>query len=68
MNGYALDANIISFLLRKNKKLQDKVYYEANIGRDVIIPAIAYYEVKRGLMDVKATEELVAFERLCDII
>lgn len=68
MNGYALDSNIISFLLRKNKKLQDRVYHEANNGKGVIIPAIAYYEVKRGLIDAQATTKLAAFERLCDMV
>lgn len=68
MNGYALDANIISFLLRKNKSLQERVYYEAGDGKGVVIPAIAYYEVKRGLIDTRATEKLAAFERLCDMI
>jgi len=68
MNGYALDANIISFLLRKNKSLQKRVYHEANDGKGIIIPAVAYYEVKRGLIDAQATEKLLAFERLCDMV
>ena len=62
MNGYALDTNIISFLLRGNKQLQEKVYHEASGGRGVIIPPIAYYEVKRGLVDYHAPVKLAAFE------
>ena len=68
MNGYALDANTISFLLRKDKQVQDKVYNEANGGKGVIIPAIAYYEVKRGLIDYHATKKLKDFERLCGMV
>ena len=68
MNGYALDANIISFLLRKNNELQKRVYYEAKNGGGIIIPAIAYYEVKRGLINSRATIKLAAFERLCDMV
>jgi len=68
MNGYALDANTISFLLRKNKQIQEKVYREACDGKGVIIPAIAYYEVKRGLIDAQAMVKLSCFENLCDIV
>jgi predicted nucleic acid-binding protein len=48
MSGYAVDTNIISFLLRGNKQLQEKVYREANGGAGVIIPPVAYYEIKRA--------------------
>ena len=65
MSGYALDANIISFLLRGNRQLQERIYREANNGRGVIVLPVAYYEVKRGLINYKAHGKLVAFERLC---
>ena len=68
MSGYALDTNIISFLLRGNKQLQEKVYQEANSGSGVIIPPIAYYEIKRGLIDYHAPVKLAAFERLCNML
>jgi predicted nucleic acid-binding protein len=68
MSGYALDTNIISFLLRGNKQLQDKAYREANGGNGVIIPPIAYYEAKRGLIANNAPVKLAAFERLCDML
>jgi predicted nucleic acid-binding protein len=68
MSGYALDTNIITFLLKKDKKLQAKVYSEANEGQRVIIPPIAFYETKRGLLDLQATTKLSAFERLCDVL
>lgn len=68
MSGYALDTNIISFILRGNRQLQEKVYLEANGGAGVIIPPIAYYEVKRGLIDYHAPVKLAAFERLCSVL
>jgi predicted nucleic acid-binding protein len=68
MSGYAIDTNIISFLLRKNKKLQEKVYMESNYGQGVTIPPIAFYEVKRGLLDANATAKLSAFENLCSML
>jgi len=68
MNGYALDTNVISHLLRGNHNLQNKVYEKANSINRVIIPAIAYYEVKRGLIACQALAKLVAFERLCRLL
>jgi len=66
MNGYALDTNIISFAIRGNVTLQQKIYNEANSGTSIVIPSIAYYELKRGLLDAKATTKLKLFEHLCN--
>ncbi|MCL1808532.1 MAG: type II toxin-antitoxin system VapC family toxin [Clostridiales bacterium] len=66
MNGYAVDTNIISFLLRGNQKLQDKVYNETAEGKIVAIPPIAYYEVRRWLIERHAAVKLSAFEELCE--
>ena len=68
MNGYAVDTNIISFLMRGNLELQKKIYREANAVNGVIIPPIVYYEIKRGLKDHHASEKLAAFKRLCDML
>ena len=68
MSGYAVDTNIISFMLRGDRQLQERVYREANDGAGVIIPPIAYYEIKRGLISVQATVKLAAFERLCKML
>ena len=68
MSGYAVDTNIISFMLRGDRQLQERVYREANDGAGVIIPPIAYYEVKRGLISVHAPVKLAAFERLCKML
>jgi len=68
MSGYALDTNIISYLLRGNLELQECVYREANHGKGVSIPPIVYYEIKRGLIHKQAFVKLEAFNRLCDIL
>ena len=68
MSCYCVDTNIISYILRKDKKLQDRVYREANEGAGVLIPPIAYYEIKRGLIEANATTKLRDFERLCNMI
>jgi len=68
MSGYAVDTNIISFMLRGDRELQAKVYREANEGAGVVIPPIAYYEIKRGLINNQAPTKLAAFERLCGLL
>ena len=68
MSGYAVDSNIISFMLRGNRQLQERVYQEANEGEGVIIPPIAYYEVKRGLLAHNAPAKLASFEKLCNLL
>lgn len=68
MNGYALDTNIISFLLRGNRQIQERVYQEANGGKSVIIPPVVYYEIKRGLINYQAPAKLAAFESLCTLL
>ena len=68
MNGYALDTNTISFILRGDKCLQKKVYDEVNGGISVVIPPIAYYEIKRGLIANQAQNKLKAFERLYGLL
>ena len=65
MSGFAIDTNIISFLLRGNRKLQEKVIEEATEGKGAIIPSIAYYEIRRWLIERHAAVKLSAFEELC---
>ena len=66
MSQYAVDSNIISFIMRGDRHLQNRVYREADEGEGVIIPPITYYEVKRGLIDCNSKIKLDAFKRLCD--
>ena len=62
MNGYAIDTNIVSFLLRGNRTLQDRISGELV---DIVIPPIVYYEIRRWLVENKAAVKLSAFEELC---
>ncbi|MCL1956417.1 MAG: PIN domain-containing protein [Fibromonadales bacterium] len=68
MSRYALDTNIISYLLRGDKGLQERISYEVKNGDGVVILPIVYYEIKRGLIDKNAMVKLAAFERLCNIL
>jgi tRNA(fMet)-specific endonuclease VapC len=59
--GYILDANIITAFLkgdvRVSKKLRNLEFQE------IFISAISYYEIKRGLLAIRATRQLIEFDR-----
>ncbi|MDR1704742.1 MAG: PIN domain-containing protein [Clostridiales bacterium] len=61
---YALDTNIISYILNGNGALDYKLNEIVPIN-EVIIPLFVYYEVRRGLIAKQAERKLRAFERLC---
>jgi tRNA(fMet)-specific endonuclease VapC len=63
---YALDANIISFLLRPGKNQDVVQKFEETIGQehDYIFPPFSHYEVLWHLLRKDATAQLRAFERL----
>ena len=62
---YALDTNIISYMLRGDKEINRRWRREESIGNTSVIPLIVYYEVKRGLQIVEAKTKLEAFLHLC---
>jgi predicted nucleic acid-binding protein len=61
---YALDTNIITYYLKGNEKIQDKVDKEAE-NENIVIPPFAYFEVKKWLLAVNSKTRLQAFEELC---
>ena len=68
MSVFVLDSNILSFYLRQNQQIIKKVQTALLEGNEVLIGPIAYYEVKRGLMAIKAEKRLVEFATLCKIL
>jgi len=62
---YALDSNVISYALRKDKAILDRIAEAARQGNDIIIPPIAYYEVRRWLNVTGATSKERYFNELC---
>jgi tRNA(fMet)-specific endonuclease VapC len=59
--SYLLDTNIITAFLkgdvRVSKKLRNLEFQE------IFISAISYYEIKRGLLAIRATRQLMEFDR-----
>ena len=68
MSVFVLDSNIVSFYLRQNQKIIKKVHDTLLAGHEVLIGPIAYYEVKRGLLAIKAESRLTEFTSLCKIL
>ena len=61
---YALDSNIISYLLKDDKQVQERFRAEIDDGNIYTIPQLVYYEIKRGLFFINAQVKLKAFNEL----
>ena len=68
MSVFVLDSNIVSFYLRQNQTIIQKVNDSLLAGNEVLISPIAYYEVKRGSLAIKADKRLREFTALCKIL
>ncbi|GHV05005.1 tRNA(fMet)-specific endonuclease VapC [Clostridia bacterium] len=62
---YALDTNIISYLLRPDEEVVARYLEATDNGDTCVIPPVAYYEIKRGLLAANATTKMLAFNELC---
>ncbi|MBU0581142.1 MAG: VapC toxin family PIN domain ribonuclease, partial [Candidatus Margulisbacteria bacterium] len=60
--SYILDTNIITAILKDNRKLLRKVQREQFRGNVIFINCISYYEIKRGLIAINALKKLNKFE------
>jgi predicted nucleic acid-binding protein len=65
MKRYALDSNIVSYILKKNAGVSSRLQEEINKGNSIIIPPTVYYEVTRGLSYINATAKMQIFAALC---
>jgi len=65
MKTYALDSNMISFFLKGNTAVIERIATVINENHSIVIPPIVYYEVKRGLLMINATKKLSNFEDFC---
>ncbi|MDR1732406.1 MAG: PIN domain-containing protein [Synergistaceae bacterium] len=65
MTIFALDTNIVSYLLKDDETVFNHYFEEIAKGNDFIIPPITYYEIKRGLFACNAVAKIAAFNRMC---
>jgi tRNA(fMet)-specific endonuclease VapC len=64
MNDYALDSDIVSFILRKQGRAHVRYKAAAAQGSTIYIPPYVYYEVRRWLTLKNAAVQQAAFDSL----
>lgn len=65
MSSYLLDTNIVSFYLKGDESLKDKV---ADRIDSIALSMISYYEVLSGLQSINANRRIREFEDFCSLI
>lgn len=65
MRKYLLDTNIISFYLKGDPNLKEKVL---NNIESIAISIISYYEIVSGLQSINAAKRIDEFNKFCELI
>jgi predicted nucleic acid-binding protein len=65
MTAFALDTNIISFILKDSFGVSDRLSEAVSNGARIVIPPVCYYEIKRWLLSSNSTKKAELFDRLC---
>ena len=65
MKKYLLDTNIISFYLKGDINLKEKLSDNIN---SLSVSIISYYEIVSGLQSINASKRIKEFEKFCDLI
>lgn len=55
---YLFDTNVVTQLLRRNPRVVERYRHALERGEQIYLSAVVYYEVKRGLLHVRATKQL----------
>jgi predicted nucleic acid-binding protein len=53
-------------MLRRNTAVYNRFLLESSQGHECVIPPVAYYEIKRGLIAVNAAAKEREFDKLCN--
>jgi predicted nucleic acid-binding protein len=67
MTQYALDTNIVTYYLKGNKTIIDRVTYETDNKNVIVIPPTVFYEIKRWLLTINSGKKLSLFETMCSL-
>ena len=65
MRKYLVDTNILSFYLRGNETLKDKLLDNIEV---ITVPIISYYEIMSGLKSIQAEKRITEFEEFCKLV
>jgi tRNA(fMet)-specific endonuclease VapC len=71
MSAYSLDTDIITKLLKKhacNQPIADRIRLEIQRNSLFVICPVVYYELRRGLLFKGAHSQVMAFEKLAELM
>ena len=64
MISYALDTNIVSYFLKGDSKIVERMRLENSKDTQFIIPPIVYFEIKNWLLKNNSKSKLATFEKM----
>jgi predicted nucleic acid-binding protein len=64
MTTYALDSNIVSYFLKNDDTIQNKIDEETDQGNDFVIPPTVYFEIMNWLLKNASKKRMIIFERM----
>ena len=64
MTTFALDTNIVSYILQNRDDVINRLSSETKNGNNVVIPPIVYYEIRRGILAANALAKAKLFDEL----
>ena len=67
MTKYALDTNIVTYYLKGNQTIIERVANETDNKNFIIIPPMVFYEIKRWLLTINSNKKLALFEVMCSL-
>jgi len=65
MSVFVLDANIVTFYLKENRRVIENIERTVIAGDELLVAPIAYYEVRRGLLAIGSVRRMKKFEDFC---
>jgi len=67
MTKYALDTNIVTYYLKGNEIIINRVIEETDNRNIIVIPPMVFYEIKRWLLTINSNKKLTLFETMCSL-
>jgi tRNA(fMet)-specific endonuclease VapC len=67
MTIYTFDTNILSYYIKGNDPIANRLKKELSEGNQFTINPIAYYEINRGLLAINSQKKLQKFRDLCQV-
>ena len=61
---YALDTNIVSYFLKEDKTIIERMKLERKNGNNFVIPPTVYYEIQNWLLINNSKKKMTIFEKM----